>query len=110
MAHQPPHCRPRSGAALTDPAPGRLTAVIQLGGPAGQHGHSGLPRRASGRRLHQAERVRLLPGQRPARRTADHGPPAHAHITMVPGGPHVLMIYAPGLVTSVILKAVHGPT
>ena len=31
---------------------------------------------------------------------------AHAHITMAPGAPHLSMIYAPGLVTSVILKAV----
>jgi pimeloyl-ACP methyl ester carboxylesterase len=35
---------------------------------------------------------------------------AHAHITMVPGGPHVVMVYAPGVVTDVILKAVHATT
>jgi pimeloyl-ACP methyl ester carboxylesterase len=52
--------------------------------------------------------------------TADHAIPpadllamahqAHAHITMVPGGPHVVMVYAPGVVTNVILKAVHATT
>jgi pimeloyl-ACP methyl ester carboxylesterase len=50
--------------------------------------------------------------------TADHAIPpadllamahqAHAHITMVPGGPHLVMVYAPGVVTRVILKAVHA--
>jgi pimeloyl-ACP methyl ester carboxylesterase len=35
---------------------------------------------------------------------------AHAHITMAPGGPHLVMVYDPGLVTRVILKAVHGTT
>jgi pimeloyl-ACP methyl ester carboxylesterase len=35
---------------------------------------------------------------------------AHAHVTMVPGGPHLVMVYAPGLVTQVILKAVHATT
>ena len=35
---------------------------------------------------------------------------AHAHITMVPGGPHLVMVYAPGVVTKVILKAVHATT
>jgi len=48
--------------------------------------------------------------------TADHAIPpaellamahqAHAHITMAPGAPHLSMIYDPGLVTNVILKAV----
>jgi pimeloyl-ACP methyl ester carboxylesterase len=52
--------------------------------------------------------------------TADHAIPpaellamahhAHAHITMVPGGPHLVMVYAPGVVTNVILKAVHATT
>jgi pimeloyl-ACP methyl ester carboxylesterase len=52
--------------------------------------------------------------------TADHAIPpadllamarqAHAHITMVPGGPHLVMVYAPGVVTRVILKAVHATT
>jgi hypothetical protein len=31
---------------------------------------------------------------------------AHAHITMAPGAPHATMVYDPGLVTQVILKAV----
>jgi pimeloyl-ACP methyl ester carboxylesterase len=35
---------------------------------------------------------------------------AHAHITMAPGGPHLVMVYDPGLVTNVILKAVHATT
>jgi hypothetical protein len=35
---------------------------------------------------------------------------AHAHITMVPGGPHLVMVYAPGVVTNVILDAVHATT
>ena len=35
---------------------------------------------------------------------------AHAHITMAPGAPHLSMIYDPGLVTRVILKAVHATT
>jgi pimeloyl-ACP methyl ester carboxylesterase len=35
---------------------------------------------------------------------------AHAHITMAPGGPHLVMVYNPGLVTNVILKAVHATT
>jgi pimeloyl-ACP methyl ester carboxylesterase len=48
--------------------------------------------------------------------TADHAIPpaelltmarqAHAHMTMAPGAPHLSMIYDPGLVTRVILKAV----
>jgi pimeloyl-ACP methyl ester carboxylesterase len=52
--------------------------------------------------------------------TADHAIPpadllamahqAHAHVTMVPGGPHLVMVYAPGVVTRVILKAVHATT
>jgi len=52
--------------------------------------------------------------------TADHAIPpaellamarqAHAHITMAPGAPHLSMIYDPGLVTSVILKAVRATT
>jgi len=52
--------------------------------------------------------------------TADHAIPpaellamahqAHAHITMVPGGPHLVMVYAPGVVTNVILEAVHATT
>jgi pimeloyl-ACP methyl ester carboxylesterase len=52
--------------------------------------------------------------------TADHAIPpaellamarrAHAHITMAPGGPHLVMIYNPGLVTKVILEAVHATT
>ena len=52
--------------------------------------------------------------------TADHAIPpaellamahqAHAHITMAPGAPHLSMIYDPGLVTRVILKAVHATT
>jgi pimeloyl-ACP methyl ester carboxylesterase len=50
--------------------------------------------------------------------TADHAIPpaellamahqAHAHVTMVPGGPHLVMVYAPGVVTNVILSAVHA--
>ncbi len=50
--------------------------------------------------------------------TADHAIPpaellsmarqAHAHITMAPGAPHLSMIYDPGLVTAVILKAVRA--
>ena len=52
--------------------------------------------------------------------TADHAIPpaellamarqAHAHITMAPGAPHLSMIYDPGLVTSVILQALHATT
>jgi pimeloyl-ACP methyl ester carboxylesterase len=52
--------------------------------------------------------------------TADHAIPpaellamakqAHARITMAPGAPHLAMIYDPGLVTTVILKAVHATT
>jgi len=52
--------------------------------------------------------------------TADHAIPpaellamaeqAHAHITMAPGAPHLSMIYAPGLVTRVILEAVRATT
>ena len=52
--------------------------------------------------------------------TADHAIPpaellamahqAHAHITMAPGAPHLSMIYDPGLVTRVILNAVHATT
>jgi len=52
--------------------------------------------------------------------TADHAIPpaellamarqARAHITMAPGAPHLSMIYDPGLVTSVILKAVRATT
>lgn len=52
--------------------------------------------------------------------TADHAIPpaeliamakqAHAHITIAPGAPHLSMIYAPGLVTKVILEAVHATT
>jgi pimeloyl-ACP methyl ester carboxylesterase len=52
--------------------------------------------------------------------TADHAIPpaeliamakqAHAHITIARGAPHLAMIYAPRLVTNVILKAVHTTT
>jgi pimeloyl-ACP methyl ester carboxylesterase len=52
--------------------------------------------------------------------TADHAIPpaellamahrAHAHITLVPGGPHLVMVYAPATVTQVILNAVHATT
>jgi pimeloyl-ACP methyl ester carboxylesterase len=52
--------------------------------------------------------------------TADHAIPpaellamaqqAHAHITMIPGAPHLSMIYDPGLVTRVILEAAHATT
>jgi pimeloyl-ACP methyl ester carboxylesterase len=52
--------------------------------------------------------------------TADHAIPpadllamahrAHSHITMVPGGPHLVMVYAPAVVTSVILEAIHATT
>jgi len=52
--------------------------------------------------------------------TADHAIPpaeliamakqAHARITIARGAPHLSMIYAPGLVTRVILKAVHATT
>jgi pimeloyl-ACP methyl ester carboxylesterase len=52
--------------------------------------------------------------------TADHAIPpaellamahqAHARITMVPGAPHLSMISSPGLVTTVILKAVRATT
>jgi pimeloyl-ACP methyl ester carboxylesterase len=52
--------------------------------------------------------------------TADHAIPpaelfamarhAHARITMAPGAPHLSMIYDPGLVTTVILKAVRATT
>jgi pimeloyl-ACP methyl ester carboxylesterase len=47
--------------------------------------------------------------------TADHAIPpaellvmahqAHAHITIIPGAPHLSMIYAPGTVSRVILAA-----
>ncbi|HEY0934375.1 MAG TPA: alpha/beta hydrolase [Trebonia sp.] len=50
--------------------------------------------------------------------TADHTIPpaellfmakrAHAHITVIPGAPHVSMISNPGQVTAVILRAVHA--
>ncbi len=33
-----------------------------------------------------------------------------AHITMAPGAPHLVMVADPGLVTEVILKAVHATT
>lgn len=33
---------------------------------------------------------------------------AQAHITMAPGTPHLSMIHDPGLVTSVILRAVRA--
>jgi pimeloyl-ACP methyl ester carboxylesterase len=52
--------------------------------------------------------------------TADHAIPpaellamahlAHAHITIAHGAPHLSMIYDPGLVTSVILRAVKATT
>jgi pimeloyl-ACP methyl ester carboxylesterase len=52
--------------------------------------------------------------------TADHAiPPAellfmahrmHAHITMIPGAPHLSMIYSPGTVAKVILEAAHATT
>jgi hypothetical protein len=52
--------------------------------------------------------------------TADHAIPpaeliamanqAHAQITFATGAPHLSMIYAPGLVTSVVLSAVHATT
>ena len=52
--------------------------------------------------------------------TADHAIPpaelvamarqAHAHITMAPGAPHLSMISNPGLVTRVILEAIHATT
>jgi pimeloyl-ACP methyl ester carboxylesterase len=52
--------------------------------------------------------------------TADHAVPpaellamarhAHARITMAPGAPHLSMVYDPGLVTTVILNAVHATT
>jgi pimeloyl-ACP methyl ester carboxylesterase len=52
--------------------------------------------------------------------TADHAiPPAEliamakqagAHITFAQGAPHLSMIYAPGLMTGVILEAVHAAT
>lgn len=52
--------------------------------------------------------------------TADHAIPpavlvamakqAHARVTMVPGAPHLSMIYSPGTVTKVILKAVRATT
>jgi len=52
--------------------------------------------------------------------TADHAIPpaellamarqAHAHITMAPGAPHLSMISSPGLVTRVILRAIHATT
>jgi pimeloyl-ACP methyl ester carboxylesterase len=52
--------------------------------------------------------------------TADHAIPpaeliamakqANAHITFAHGAPHLSMIYAPGLVTRVILRAVHATT
>ena len=50
--------------------------------------------------------------------TADHAIPpaellamarqAHAHITVIPGAPHLSMISDPGIVTQVILNAVHA--
>jgi pimeloyl-ACP methyl ester carboxylesterase len=50
--------------------------------------------------------------------TADHAIPpaellamaqqAHAHITVIPGAPHLSMISNPGTVTRVILAAVHA--
>ena len=50
--------------------------------------------------------------------TADHAIPpaellamaqqAHAHITIIPGAPHLSMISNPGTVTRVILEAVHA--
>jgi pimeloyl-ACP methyl ester carboxylesterase len=52
--------------------------------------------------------------------TADHAIPpaellamarqAHAHITMIPDAPHLSMIFNPGVVTRVILDAVHSTT
>ena len=33
---------------------------------------------------------------------------AHAHITIIPGAPHLSMISNPGTVTRVILEAVHA--
>jgi pimeloyl-ACP methyl ester carboxylesterase len=52
--------------------------------------------------------------------TADHAIPpaellamakqAHAHITLIPGAPHLSMISNPGTVTGVILAAVHATT
>jgi pimeloyl-ACP methyl ester carboxylesterase len=52
--------------------------------------------------------------------TADHAIPpaellamarqAHAHITVIPGAPHLSMIFAPGIVTNVILNAVRATT
>jgi hypothetical protein len=35
---------------------------------------------------------------------------AHARITLAPGAPHLSMIYDPGLVTTVIIKAVRATT
>ena len=35
---------------------------------------------------------------------------AHAHVTLAPGAPHLVMIFDPGLVTKVILEAVHATT
>jgi pimeloyl-ACP methyl ester carboxylesterase len=50
--------------------------------------------------------------------TADHAMPpaellamaeqAHAYVTVAPGAPHAWMVYDPGLVTGVILAAVHA--
>ncbi len=52
--------------------------------------------------------------------TADHAIPpaellamarqAHARITVIPGAPHLSMITNPGIVTQVILDAVHATT
>ncbi len=52
--------------------------------------------------------------------TADHAIPpaellamarqAHARITIVPGAPHLSMVSDPGIVTKVILDAVHAAT
>jgi hypothetical protein len=33
---------------------------------------------------------------------------AHAHITIIPGAPHLSMISNPGIVTKVIVAAVHA--
>jgi hypothetical protein len=35
---------------------------------------------------------------------------AHARITFIPGAPHLSMITDPGIVTQVILDAVHATT
>jgi pimeloyl-ACP methyl ester carboxylesterase len=52
--------------------------------------------------------------------TADHAIPpaelltmaqqAHARVTVIPGAPHLSMITNPGVVTQVILNAVHAAT